>query len=270
METTNHNITEISKKAIDSIVEGEEFEHHIFTRVSANKLTFKGVVFNFSTFEHCYFRSCTFDSCKFIGAKFISTNFEGSEFIGCSFNYSTFRFTNLDENILDSNCPSFENVRQKFARNLRTNFVSMGNSEGVNKAINVELEATKEYLYKAWWSNQGYYRKKYTGWSRFFKSLSWARFKFEEMVWGNGESLWKLSRAVLFTLLFITLRETWLNGETNSISSYWSSFLKSPPIFFSIEKPLNYSNFYLSAIYFFRLLFFGLFMAIVIKRFNKR
>lgn len=270
MNTTKKNITEISNVTLNDIADNAVYEHHIFTRVSAKKLTFKSVTFNYSTFEHCYFRTCKFDSCNFIGCKFISSNFEGSEFIGCTFDYSTFQFTNLDEQILDNNCPSYENVRQKFARTLRTNFLSQGNTEGVNKAINIELGATKEYLFKAWKSKEGYYRKKYKKWDRFFKFFHWLKFKIEELIWGNGESLWKLARAIAVVLLIITLKETGINGNLNEVSSYWVSLKKSPEIFFSIEKPSTYSKFYLSMIYFIRLLFFGLFMAIVIKRFSKR
>jgi preprotein translocase subunit SecE len=270
MNTIEKNIIEITNKHIEEIEEEEVLELHVFTRVSAKKLTFRSVVFNYSTFQHCYFRRCKFDSCKFIGCKFISTNFEGSEFIGCTFDYSTFRFTNLDENILDNNCPSYENVRQKFARSLRTNFLSMGNSEGVNKAITVELEATKEYLYKSWRSKESHYRKKYKGRYKFLKFLEWVKFKIEEIIWGNGESLWKLARAVFIVLLFITVNETIVKGDVSSLPSYWSSLKKSPQLFFSIDKPEYYTKFFLSIIFFFRLIFFGLFMAIIIKRFSKR
>ena len=228
------------------------------------------VEFNYSTFDDCYLRSCTFNSCTFVGCKFIASNFEGSQFIGGDFQYSIFRFTNITNELLVNNCPSYDNLKFKFARNLRTNFQSIGDIDGVNKAILVELESTKSTLYKAWNSNESYYRSKYKGWDRFFKFVSWLKFKIGEFVWGNGESLLKLGRAVLLTLVLISIIDTFKIGETDSIKSYLSGLTNSPQLFFSIDKPEYYSKQYLSLIYFFRLVFFGLFMAIVIKRFSKR
>jgi len=270
MKGVQKEITKISNWEIESVSEKNGYLHHIFDRVAGKEIVFKKVDFSFSTFEHCYFRSCKFDSCKFTGCKFISSNFEGSEFIGCNFSYSSFQYTNIDEDILLTNCPSYENLKLKFARTLRTNYQSIGNSDGVNKAIIIELKATKVYLYKAWNSSESYYRNKYRGWDRIFKFFGWLKFKAEEFIWGNGESIRKLGRAILIILLILTLVETRMNGDINVVDSYFNSALKSPQILMSIEQPKNYPKYYLSIIYFIRLLFFGLFMAIVIKRFSKR
>ena len=51
----------------------------------------------------------------------------------------------------------------KFARTLRMNYQQLGFAESVNKAIQIELQATEIHLYKAWRSNEAYYRKKYAG-----------------------------------------------------------------------------------------------------------
>lgn len=247
--------------------------NHIFTRVSAKGLTITNVTFNYSIFDDCYFRNCTFDSCNFIGSKFIASNFEGSKFIGCNFEYSVFRHTNIEENILDNNCPSHENLRFKFARNLRSNFQSIGNTEGANKAILVELESTKSYLCKAWHSNESYYRKKYQNWDRGYKFISWLKFRVGELVWGNGESLLKLGITVLMIFLAISLIEALKIENVDQVHgtcSICKGLVRSPQIFFNIDQPTHYSKLYISIIYFIRLLFFSLFMAIVIKRFSKR
>jgi len=47
------------------------------------------------------------------------------------------------------------------------NYQQIGDSESVNKAIKIELEATNTHLYEAWHSKANYYRKaKYPGWKR--------------------------------------------------------------------------------------------------------
>jgi hypothetical protein len=270
LKSTPKDIIELTNISITEIDNGEKLENHVFTRVSSKDVIFTNVSFNFSTFNDCYFRNCKFNSCKFVGCKFLSSNFEGSQFVGCKFEYSIFRLTNVEDNLLSDNCPTYENLKFKFARSLRSNFQSIGNTEGINQAILIELEATKDYLFKAWHSNESYYRSKYTGWLRLCKFFTWVKFKCGEFVWGNGESLLKLARAVLVLLMIIAVIETFKTGEPDSLQSYWHDFINSPQLFFSIEKPPHYSNQYLSFIFFLRLLFFGLFMAIVIKRFSKR
>ena len=68
----------------------------------------------------------------------------------------------------------------------------------------------------------------------------------------------------------MTIYDVYKFGNLNEISSYASSFIKMPQVFLSIEKPIDYSNVYLSIIYIIRLVAFGLFMSILLKRYNKR
>ena len=63
--------------------------------------------------------------------------------------------------------------------------------------MEVELQATEIHLHKAWRSNESYYRKKYSGPSRVGALIEWTSFKVLDFIWGNGESTWKLLRAVL-------------------------------------------------------------------------
>ena len=54
------------------------------------------------------------------------------------------------------------------ARSLRVNYQQLGEAKSANKAIHIELQATKTHLYKAWHSQETYYREKYAGWARGF------------------------------------------------------------------------------------------------------
>jgi len=194
----------------------------------------------------------------------------GSEFPGSQFHFTSFSNTHVSEEILDNNCPSYDNLKRVFARSLRTNFSSLGNNEGANKAIKIELDSTKSHLYKKWRSNESYYRTKYKGWSRFYSFFQWLGFKLLEFIWGNGESILKLARSIIILLFIMTLYDVFRFRDSGAVLSYWTSFKNMPSVLLSITKPYEYSNSYVSIIYFVRLIAFGLFMAILIKRFNKR
>jgi len=260
----------IVDKIIDGTSTGVNYHNKIFTRVGSKADTYKNVDFSHSYFDHCYFRNCVFDSCNFNGCKFINSNFASSKFLGCKFDYATFQNTIIDEEILDTGFPGYDNLKLKFARSLRTNFQGLGDAESVNKAIKIELEARESHLKKSWKSNEAYYRKKYKDWNRVLACFKWFRFRAQAFVWGNGESTYKLLRSGLILWIIMTIYDVNIVGNLNELSSYLSSFVKMPQIFLSIEKPKEYSDVYLSVIYIIRIISFGLFMSILLKRYNKR
>lgn len=260
----------IADKIIDGNINNKDFHNKLFIRVGSKADTYKDVDFSHTYFDHCYFRNCVFDSCNFNGCKFLNSNFAGSKFTGCKFDYATFQNTILDEDILDSGFPGYDNLKLKFARSLRTNFQGLGDAESANKAIRIELEARESHLHKSWNSNESYYRRKYKNWNRFYAFLKWFRFRISSFIWGNGESLWRLIRSGLFVWILMTIYDVIKFGNLNEFSSYWNSFVRMPQIFLSIEKPEIYSDFYLSLIYILRIIAFGLFMSILLKRTNKR
>ncbi len=248
----------------------EKYTNHFFTRLVAKNVKFTNVDFRYSTFDAGYIRKCTFDSCNFTGCKFIDTNLLGSSFVGCKFDYSTFERTQIDDDILESGFPGMENLQLKFARNLRINYQELGDAKSVNKAIEIELQATGKHLRKAWSSRESYYRQKYKGWKRIKIFFEWAEFKALDLIWGNGESTFKLFRFTLIVLLIITLMDVFKFGNINKLSDYINSLSNSTQVLFGIEKPQFNSTWYMTIILVTRLVLFGFFMSIIIKRFNKR
>ncbi|MEA9414300.1 pentapeptide repeat-containing protein [Flavobacterium sp. PL02] len=267
---TENNREKIEDKIIDGNLENIKFRNKLFVRVGSKDRYFKNVDFSHTYFEHCYFRKCTFDNCNFNGCKFINSNFVGSSFPGSQFEYATFDKTIVDNDILYNNSPSSDNLTLKFARTLRVNYQALGDAESANKAIRIELRATKEHLYDAWKSNKAYYRQKYSGWKRIGMFFSWFYFKIQEFIWGNGEIPWYLLRTGLLIWLGMTAIDGIVFKDTLNIKDYWVSFIEMPAIFFGIEKPKDYSNLYLSSITLYRLIGFALFMSIILKRFNRR
>lgn len=252
-------------------LENEKFLNHYFLRVTAKGRTFKSVDFRYTIFDHCYFRNSNFDSCDFTGCKFISTNLYGAKFEGCDFSYTDFNNTIVDDDIIDTSCPPYENLKLKFARTLRTNFAQLGNYDGVNKAILVELEATEVHLKKAWHSKESYYRKKYKSLStRTIMFLKWLWFKSLDIVWGNGESAYKLIRTIVFILIFIALVTVLNNYDPMHLSSYIEAMIVSPQIFLGVDVDLVIPNSFLAFITFLRLIMMGFFISILIKRLSRR
>lgn len=251
-------------------VKNASFLNHVFVRLVAKKNRFVNVDFRYCTFDACYLRDCAFDSCNFTGCRFVSSNFHGSSFVGCNFEYATFEKTDIDNDVLSTNCPGRDNLKQRFARTLRVNYQQLGDADSANKAVGVELEATASYLYKSWQSNESYYRQKYPKFKRLRQYVRWLNFKALDWLWGNGESPTKLGRAALAVLLAITAIDALIFRDAWSLRSYLSSFLASPQILFGVLAPAEYHPLYLTAIVCIRLVLFGFFMAILVKRFNRR
>lgn len=257
-------------KKFDADVSGESYTNQMFVRLVATKKTFTNVDFKYSFFDTCYLRNCHFDSCDFTGCRFVGTSLHGSSFSGCKFDYAYFEKTQVDSDILDAGCPGHENLKMRFARGLRMNYQQLGDAISANKAMSIELQASEVHLLKAWKSNESYYRKKYAGLNRAKAFWEWVEFKILDLVWGNGESAYKLLRAALFVLFFIVFYDVLKFRDAQALGSYTQALVDSPQILLGTLSPAEYSKGYLAAILFLRLVLFGFFMAILIKRFNRR
>lgn len=264
------NRTEEKDKNFFADVERLDLSNYLFTRLIAKGRKFTKVDFKYTIFDASYLRDCQFDACDFTGCRFAGTNLTGSSFVGCKFDYSNFERTLVDNDILDSGCPGHENLKMRFSRTLRMNYQQLGDARSANKAIGVELQASAVYLRKAWQSNESYYRKKYAGWRRIKAFTDWLSFKVLDLVWGNGESALKLVRSVAAVWAFIAIVEVLMFHDSQKPSSYASAFLDAPQIFFGVLTPAHYPGWYVTMIVIARLITFGFFMSIVIKRFNRR
>ncbi len=242
----------------------------LFIRLVGKKKRVTNVDFTYSIFDGCYFRNCVFDSCNFTGCRFVGCNLTGSSFIGCVFEYANFERTLVEDEILQAGPESRENLKLKFARTLRTNFQQIGNVKAANLAIKIELEATEVHLRKAWMSNEKYYREKYVGRHRIGAFCEWLGFKTLDVVWGNGESALKLARSVLVVFGVMTLVDVVTFKDVSALGSYGNSLVEMPQIFLGTLTPQFYTKAYLAGITFLRFIALGLFMSIIIKRFNRR
>jgi len=149
---------------------------------------------------------------------------------------------------------------------LRTNFTQIGNYEAVNKAASKEVRLTGVHFYKAAYSAESYYRSKYKGLTRLKMGALHAKWKAFDLLWGNGESIFRVAVSAAFIILvaallshlFIETRP--FRDDLRAVAfGFWglSVGLTLKP---SLALGLNLA----------RLVLFGLFMAILVKRLSRR
>lgn len=94
----------------------------------------------------------------------------------------------------------------------------------------------------------------------------WFNFKLLDWIWGNGESAWKLLRAVFFILATIALLDAFVYGDPSQVGTYFKSIGQAPQTFLGTAVPSHYASPYVSAITFIRLMAFAFLMAIVLRK----
>ena len=249
---------------IQNIIKNENriFKYKHFINLSSKDKVYDNVDFSFSIFDNAYFRDCEFRNCNFTGTIIKNSNFKGAKFKNCNFDYSFFEKTQISINILYENSPQKENIKSSFARNLRTNFQQLGDSRNVNRAILIELEATREHLKKIYYDYSSHYRDKYKSWRRVKGFQDYYTFIFFDFIWGNGESLWKLLRSLLLLIVLINFVDFYYNTETEVTRGF--NLLLGTTQLKLIPETWN------SIFLLIRLLMMSLLTALIIKRISRR
>ena len=98
----------------------------------------------------------------------------------------------------------------------------------------------------------------------------WTAFKALDIVWGNGENAWKLIRTVVILCLLLGIAHVVLLDDWTKIASYWKAWVTMPEVFLGVTTPTGWSDSAVAFIFFLRLVLFGLFMSILIKRISRR
>lgn len=248
----------------------EKLENRVFVRPVGMRKKFEHVAFNYTIFEHAYFRQCEFVNCSFVGCKFLSSNFSGSKFSGCDFKYAIFERTLIDVDSLIRSVPQEDNLKAAFLRNLRVNFQQQGDVKSVNYVVSEELKAHGNFLKNAAFSGQEYYRKKYNGMNRVRKAQEYLTFSALSLIWGNGESIMRLFLSLVTFLLLMSVFLSSLSATEFSLEGYWSCVKMSPEIFFGIKKIDDSHDGVYTFITIVRLIYFGLFMSVLVKRLSRR
>lgn len=267
-EKISDRLVDVASKKIEN--DQTTFHRKVLTRLSARKVTFKNVSFFQTIFDTCYFNHCVFDSCSFVGCRFVACNLNQSTFPGCKFEYATFERTQVDDDILNS-APERNNLKLKFARTLRMNYQQIGDAKAVNRAIVVELEATDIFLKESWSSNSDYHRKKYVGLSRVWQFAKWIEFRALDFIWGNGESVAKLLRSIIWVILGVAILDMIYTPGAKPFTGFMQSFFTAPALFLGVKAlPDTMPPLLTASIAALRLLSFAFLTAILVKRFGRR
>jgi hypothetical protein len=263
----DHVKTKIEDKQFTTDIVGQTFEGHELVRVYAAKKVFTDVSFKKTIISACYLRNCTFIRCDFTGAHLKETNFRGAKFSDCDFRYTTWEKSYLEGDFLKSCLPSEENLARDLVRSLRVNFTQIGNYDAVNEAAGIEVRLTGSHLYNAAYSRQSYYRTKYHGLERAKHALRHAGWKLLDLLWGNGESIF---RVLLSSLLVILLASLWLYAKASGKTEFSDAARASALQFWGVTSLPSADTDIALALVVSRLVLFGLFMAILIKRLSRR
>ncbi|MBI4965008.1 MAG: pentapeptide repeat-containing protein [Desulfomonile tiedjei] len=266
MELRENKKEKIEDKEFCADLSKADLSRKEFVRVYAVDKVFTDVVFRQCVLTSCYFRNCGFINCDFTGASIKDCNFRGAQFEKCNFRYTIWEKTLLDERFLDTCLPSEENLARDLVRSLRTNFAQIGNYEAVNKAAAMEVKLTGQHLYNAAYSHQSYYRAKYKGQARLAHVLRHLRWKALELLWGNGESIFRVALTGLVVIIVVAVFY-WCNTAGVSLPE---SFLEALGHFWGVQyrgpMPMTYGV--LLAVP--RYVLIGLFVAIMVKRLSRR
>ncbi len=242
------------------------YDRSRFRFATAKKVHFRGVTFKYCVFEDCYFRDCRFEDCDFTGATFRNSNLRGSSFDGSRFDYCRFSHTLVPISIIERHMPGYENVALELARSLRVNYAQVGDTDGVNKAISAELDATRVHLKKAAWSKEGYYRNKHKGLNRIAKVFEYCWFRFLDLVWGNGESLPKLLLTIAIAYAAIAAFLYTQKPGVSFATAFWNAFLA----FWGTYVPATPMPFFAAITLTIRTVFSGLFVTVLVRRLSRR
>lgn len=266
MELLDHSKPLIENKEFASDVREGDLALKVLNRVFAKNKTFVNVTFKQSDISQCYFRNCRFIRCDFTGANISRSNFRGSQYEECKFQYSSWEHTHLDEEFLDSCLPSEENLARDLVRSLRVNFGHIGNYPAVNKAASIEVALTGQHHFHAAYSKQSYYRSKYKGWNRVAQGTHHLKWKALDLLWGNGESLFRVIISGFFLIFAWAAYVAWQFPQF-----MWpTSFSMVIQAFWGVSTTPSLPGSHLVALTALRFMLVGLFMAILIKRLARR
>lgn len=267
----------ISRECITQDVIGADLSYYHFQDIEAKGLKFSKCKFQHCVFERCYFRNVTFEDCDFTGARFIDSNLRGAILITCKIEYTFYRATVLDRAQFAANLPLWENVRAEVARSLRTNAHGLGDSEGVNYFIYVEMDGTLEHWWKAFRQKESYYKKKYPGVRRFQAFGRYVFYRLDRIAWGHGERPMRILRNILLLLCcsatYLTVAEPSIGNLPvgQVVQKFIASLFLSGRVFLGVPPQLSQAPQTLSLVLVaLRYISIALFVGVLSKRLARR
>jgi len=155
-------------------------------------------------FEDVYARKGTFSEVNFTGSKFRDCNFEKGSFNSCIFDYCEFNNTQLPHREIIACLPTKPNIREELARNLKVNFIGLGQKEIADLFLDIEIKAQESRMVEIFKSRTNHYKENYDLLDRLENGglfiWSWVKRFFS----GNGYSIKWICISFLFIVLLLS------------------------------------------------------------------
>lgn len=192
-----------------------------FVRIGAKNARFESCSLTQCHFEDSYMRNAFFKDVDFTGSTFRNCNLEKASFQGCNLRYCTFQSTLLDRDEIIACLPVEPNLRRDLARSLRRNFENLGDKEGADAFLNLEIAAHEQELLGAFRRKTTYYKTHYSGVDQALAGLKFLGSKLSGFIWGYGHRVSRLLASyVALTFLFsLTTYFSGLEFRTGSSES---------------------------------------------------
>ncbi len=248
-----------------------------FIRLGLRDAKFKGGFLSHSIFEDVYARKANFSNIDFTGSVFRNCNFEKAAFKSCTLNYCEFLNTQLPYLEVISCLPNEPNIREELARNLKMNFIGLGQKVIADKFLDIEIKAKESRMAEIFKSRTTHYKENYDQLDRIENAglfiWSWIKRFFS----GYGYSV-KWIFISFFSIILILSLSIFLNnsifsqtdipdGPLNLINSIEAIFSESITFSHSPYTPVDtFGKITLFIARFFGILYLGLITATIYRK----
>ncbi|SHM98898.1 pentapeptide repeat-containing protein [Flavobacterium xinjiangense] len=268
-----YKVIENKNAAFTDNITTANFQHQQFIDFSSNGKTLTNCDFSYCVFQRVYFKNVKFINCNFTGAKFFDSNLREAEFENCKFHYSLFKYTIVNLKEVLKNLPEWPNAKVLLLQNHKVNANSLGDVKASKRFLLEEIDANKEHWRRAIAKKETYYSNKYAGFENWFRSrFNYYKLILDELIWGHGETPWKIVVNLFLLLLIISFL---LSFSTNSsfitfLSSIYKNYKAAAKVFLAIPQHIISDNISIAIIILARYLSLGLYIRIMFNKYSWR
>jgi hypothetical protein len=198
----------------DEVVPGPTYANCTFANVSFLRTKISHGTFRNCVFIECYFRKSELRGSTFVGCKFINCNFTHITIRDCDFRYAEFRGTTPPFRELVHSAPQQANLRYELFNALSRVAESAGSGEEARRYRLAGIEALDKHLRSAVKADSSWYKEHFDVLGRLGALLRLAWHHVNRVLWGHGESAWRLlaSASVTALIVFPVLFVVFQNG----------------------------------------------------------
>jgi uncharacterized protein YjbI with pentapeptide repeats len=194
------------------LILGAKYSNSTFANISFLQAKLRHGTFRNCVFVECYFRRTDIRNSSFIGCKFINCNFGHVIIRDCDFRYAEFRGTAPAFSEITHSAPQQANLKHELFDALSRASEDMGNRIDARRYRLAGIEALNKHLSAAVRAESTWYAEHFDVLGRIGAALTLLWHRFNRLLWGHGESAWRLltsaALAVLaiFPVLFLIFR----------------------------------------------------------------